>query len=172
MFTIMFRYGWVPWLVAAFVVLIFFRKKSRAPLYVKLLLGLSAAWFVLAIVVLAAARPRTLLSADTADASSSKLSAYVLERGRRAYLLIERPASGEAMQLYLGGNPFGRTSYTAPKALLWSDDASTLAVVFDTERVLVLPMPENGFPDKEFLNTHARFASGEELERLLARAGL
>jgi len=172
MFSAIFRYGWVPWLVAAFVVLVFFRKKSRGPLYVKLLLGLSAAWFVLAIVVLAAARPRILLSAHTGDASPEKLSAYVFERGRRAYLLIEKPASGEAIQLYLGGSPFGGPSYTMPKALLWIDDASTLAVVFDREGVLVLPMPKDVFPDKEFLSTNARFASDEELERILARAGL
>jgi len=168
---IIFRYGWIPWLAAALIALIFFRKKRKGPFYVKLLLGLAAAWFALSIVLLSATRPRVMMAAHLLDDSSSeKRAACVFERGGRTYLLITEPGTSQQIRLYLGGSLFGGKSYKNPEALVWLEEGRKLAVLFDRRHVLVVPMPEGKFPDKRFIQKNARYARGEELEKILREA--
>jgi hypothetical protein len=118
-------------------------------------------------------RPRlTLFAYSTDDESPEMLAAYVIERGRKTHLTIEKPAAALKVTLYLGGSPFGGKAHKKPQALLWLEEGRKLAVLFDTESVLVLQMPAEGFPDRRYLSENAGYARGEELAQIVQKSGL
>ena len=172
-FPIIFKYGWIIWLLAAFIALIFCKKIKNGPFYVKLLLALSVSWFILTLILSnAVKREASLLTISRNDKSSEALAAYVLKSARKTYLIIENYDSSKRIKLYLGGSIFGEDFSKRVKALVWLGGGKKLAVIFDKKTVLVLEMPSGRFPDKAFLSDHSKYARGKELEEIINQPGL